>query len=116
MLVMCLLISAGCSSGPVTSGTRLLAGTRQDSLVAEEAAPAEWKVAEDTSHGGLVTTASVQLPAERAIGGLIDGESPHLDLRCVNGIVSASIVVDQDGSGDSTQTVPVELDQAPPCE
>jgi hypothetical protein len=116
VLVMCLLISAGCSNAPVTSGSRLLAGTPEDSVISEESIPAEWKVAEDTTKSGQVTTASVQLPAERSIEGLMNGETPHLALRCLHGVVTAYIVVDQDGTGDSTQTVPVELDAAPACQ
>lgn len=111
-----LLVAAACSNTPTTSGTRLLAGTSKDSVVSEESIPAEWKVAEDTSHGGQVTTASVQLPAAREIEGLMQGEEPELALRCVDGRVSAYIVVGGDAPGDSTQSVPIELDEAPACE
>jgi hypothetical protein len=111
-----LLVAVACSKAPTTSGTRLLAGTPQDTVVSEESIPAEWKVAEDTSHSGLVTTASVQLPAAREIEGLIEGDEPELALRCVNGQVTAYIVVAGDETGDSTQSVPIELDEAPACE
>jgi hypothetical protein len=111
-----LLVAAACSNAPTTSGTRVLAGTLKDSIVSEESIPAEWKVAEDTSHAGLVTTASVQLPAAREIEGLMQGEEPELALRCVDGKVTAYIVVGGDETGDSTRSVPIELDEAPACE
>jgi hypothetical protein len=111
-----LLVAAACSNAPTTSGTRLLAGTPKDSVVSEESIPAEWKVAEDTSHGGEVTTASVQLPAAREIEGLMQDEEPELALRCVDGRVAAYIVVEGNQPGDSTRSVPIELDEAPACE
>jgi hypothetical protein len=85
-----------------------------------ELIPAEWTIAEDTSGTGEVTTASVQLPTARDIGGLLDEEAPRLVLRCLDGRVRAFI--DTEGDRDEAElaadsaSVEVQLDSAPACE
>lgn len=86
--------------------------------------PAEWTVAEDTSETGDVTTESLQLPAAKSIGGLLDSENPQLVLRCVDGTVEAYIVTEPSDAGaeglDTTaaggQLAQIQLDAPPKCE
>jgi hypothetical protein len=92
----------------------------RDTAAVEELIPAEWTVAEDTSETGEVTTLSLQLPAARDIGGLLDGEPPRLILRCVEGRLHAFIdseAATEPGAGSGEiDPVEVELDSAPACE
>jgi hypothetical protein len=87
-----------------------------------ELIPAEWTVAEDTSVTGDITTTSLQLPAARDIGGLLEDESPRLVLRCFAGKVEAFIdnqPSDADDASDSSSTflpARIQLDSAPSCE
>jgi hypothetical protein len=104
-----------CSDWAVQSGARALPGDSSAALSASGAAagkeliPAEWTVFEDTSETGEVTTASLQLPAAKDIGGLGGDEAPRLMLRCVDGRVEASIETEP-------SEVRIQLDSAPPCE
>ena len=89
----------------------------------QEAIPAEWTVAEDTSVTGDITTASLQLPTAKEINGLAEEEPPRLILRCLDGRVAAFIAPESNNSGSQNDTtvvdpdlVPVQLDSAPSCE
>jgi hypothetical protein len=81
-------------------------------MLVRELIPAEWTVAEDTSVTGDVTTVSLQLPAARNISGLLPEEDSRILLRCIDGLIEASIEVD----GPGAQPVTVQLDSAPSCE
>ena len=89
----------------------------------QEAIPAEWTVAEDTSLTGDITTASLQLPTAKDIDGLPGQEAPRLILRCLDGRVAAFIAPGSNNPGFADDTggiapdlVPVQLDSAPACE
>jgi len=119
-----------CSDRAVQSGARALPGDSSAAFSAsgteagKELIPAEWTVFEDTSETGEVTTASLQLPAAKDIGGLGGDEAPRLMLRCVDGRVEASIETEPpddletrpDSSGGQRQAVGIQLDSAPACE
>jgi hypothetical protein len=123
------LSGLACSNGARESAARPLssgsspARAEYPDAPGKELIPAEWTVSEDTSETGEVTTASVQLPAAKDIGGLLEEEAPRLVLRCVDGKVEAAIAMEpdagvsgQDSSQGGGQRVPIRLDSAPPCE
>jgi hypothetical protein len=93
-------------------------------VAGQELIPAEWTVFEDTAATGEVITASLQLPAARDIEGLLADNPARLILRCVDGLVEASIDTEagdtleasSDSGGVAVQTVPIQLDSAPACE
>ena len=97
--------------------------TRLESAASKELIPAEWTVAEDTSAAGDVTTASLQLPAAKAIPGLVPEEETRLVLRCIDHRMQAFIDTESAettgtdaDSGASPILVPIELDSAPACD
>lgn len=124
------LSGLACSNGARESAARPLpsgsspARSEYADAPAKELIPAEWTISEDTSKTGEVTTASLQLPAAKEIGGLLDEEAPRLVLRCVDGKVEASIDMEPsdtvepgwDSSQVQGQTVRIRLDSVPPCE
>ena len=115
-----LLVSLAVATACADQGRDTAAAVAGDGPAAgtAELIPAEWTVAEDTASNGDVTTASVQLPAARDIGGLIKDESPRLILRCLGGRVAAYIEANPLAAPDSsgTEPTPIQLDSAPSCE
>lgn len=116
-----------CSGGTTGSTAVIASSALQDTALvpseAREAIPAEWTVAEDTSATGDITTASLQLPTAKDIGGFPGEEPPRLILRCLQGRVAAFIAPESNDSGSPDDTagivadlVPVQLDSAPSCE
>jgi hypothetical protein len=125
--VLVIVAVLACSNGaspahPVSMATAAVPDS-SPGRAAEEAIPAEWTVAEDTSATGDVTTTSLQLPAAKEIQGLSGEESPRLILRCLDGRVAAFIAaestssdIENDSAAVTAEPVPVELDSAPSCE
>lgn len=129
-VVACFSIALACSGRSMDSGAKRWPA---DSSVGQsvelvtagrEWIPAEWTVAEDTSETGDVITESLQLPAAKSIGGLLEAEDPQLVLRCVDGTVEAYIVTespeavgaDLDSTATGGQLAQIQLDSPPKCE
>jgi hypothetical protein len=115
-LLVCLML-CGCSDERLDSAAPVISQSAEGS----ELIPAEWTVREDTSAGGEVITASVQLPASKDIAGLMDG-APRLTLRCLGGKVAVFIDTEPSDSGSEPDSslsqglIPIQLDSAPSCE
>lgn len=115
-LLASLAVASACSDGGRDTAAAVAGGG--SAAESAELIPAEWTVAEDTAFNGEVTTVSLQLPAARDIGGLIQDESPRLILRCLDGRVAAYIEADPLAEPDSAGPEParIQLDSAPSCE
>jgi hypothetical protein len=116
-----------CSGGATGSTAVIASSALQDTVLVlsqpQEAIPAEWTIAEDTSTTGDIRTTSLQLPTAKDIEGLPGEEPPRLILRCLEGRVAAFIAPGSNNSGFQDDTtgvvpdlVPVQLDSAPSCE